>query len=142
MEGNYGIDIEREFLGVGSMPKNEELSENTGYVAPDVAGDNGRDTSGPKVSNVADQAAPKTLDRHFGIWCNISACAPEEADHGWIAGDRYKCTICQDMDVCADCKALHYPKHPLTKFITSVTKLEPVENDVKQARLINQLQRK
>ena len=52
-----------------------------------------------------------------------ATCA-EKPGAGWIVGDRYKCAVCHDTDLCASCEALpinkHNQTHPLIKFRTPV----------------------
>lgn len=55
---------------------------------------------------------------HRGIYCDGPVCS-QKARPSYIRGIRYKCAICDDTDLCADCEALphatHNPTHPLIK---------------------------
>lgn len=63
---------------------------------------------------------PKT--RHFGVYCDGPLCRNTEKTY--ITGVRYKCSICHDIDFCANCEAhpsnSHNQTHPLIKFKTAV----------------------
>ncbi|KAK4628323.1 uncharacterized protein CLAFUR5_04242 [Fulvia fulva] len=70
---------------------------------------------------IADQG--QSAVRHFGIYCDGPLCSGK-SDQSYIAGVRYKCTICHDTDFCAGCEALpgnhHNRTHPLIKLKTPV----------------------
>ncbi|KAK7750914.1 hypothetical protein SLS62_007177 [Diatrype stigma] len=59
---------------------------------------------------------------HVGICCDGPLCPQDSSNY--IAGVRYKCAICDDVDFCANCEAspanTHNKTHPLIKFKTSV----------------------
>ncbi|CCF34677.1 hypothetical protein CH063_01183 [Colletotrichum higginsianum] len=61
---------------------------------------------------------------HFGICCDGPLCARAHSAPTYIAGVRYKCTVCHDTDFCANCEAspanTHNKTHPLVKFKTPV----------------------
>ncbi|WYZ41695.1 hypothetical protein EsH8_V_000590 [Colletotrichum jinshuiense] len=61
---------------------------------------------------------------HFGICCDGPLCARAHNAPTYIAGVRYKCTVCHDTDFCANCEAspanTHNKTHPLVKFKTPV----------------------
>ena len=59
----------------------------------------------PKDNNEINLSFVKTI--HFGIKCNICGMLP-------IKGDRYKCHICKDYNLCQDCEQLNFEieKHP------------------------------
>jgi hypothetical protein len=59
-----------------------------------------------KLCYTPDEAAQK----HHGIICDM-------CNKGPIVGARYKCTVCEDYDLCAKCEATaqHPPQHPLIK---------------------------
>ena len=46
---------------------------------------------------------------HFGMKCNECKCAP-------IVGERYKCSICAEVNLCEKCEKNHNPRHPLMQF--------------------------
>ncbi|KAK5449573.1 hypothetical protein LTS15_008648 [Exophiala xenobiotica] len=58
---------------------------------------------------------------HRGIYCDGPLCANQKR---YIVGDRYKCTVCDDTDFCANCEASpcngHNATHPLIKFKTPI----------------------
>lgn len=64
---------------------------------------------------------PKT--RHHGIYCDGALCN-KGLSATYIQGDRYKCAVCDDFDLCAACEAspsnTHNKTHPMIKFKTSV----------------------
>ncbi|KAI5811615.1 hypothetical protein DFH27DRAFT_621097, partial [Peziza echinospora] len=69
------------------------------------------------------EVSVKTPAHHYGVYCDGPLCQ----QHGeiiWISGDRYKCAICPDFDLCASCEAsplnTHNPTHPLIKFKSPV----------------------
>ena len=61
--------------------------------------------------------------RHYGIYCDGPLCSGSEYQ-SFILGTRYKCAVCHDFDLCANCEALpnnpHNNTHPLIKFKTPV----------------------
>lgn len=78
---------------------------------------------------------------HRGIYCDGPLCTNHK---GYITGDRYKCAVCDDTDLCANCEALpnngHNPTHPLIKFKTpvnrvSITTAHETESGEKLAQL-------
>ena len=67
---------------------------------------------------------PRTsVVRHYGIYCDGPMCSGSEYQT-FITGIRYKCAVCHDYDLCANCEALpsatHNSTHPLIKFKTPV----------------------
>ncbi|KAF1986273.1 hypothetical protein K402DRAFT_404692 [Aulographum hederae CBS 113979] len=67
---------------------------------------------------------PRTSSvRHTGIYCDGVNCKDRESP-AYIEGVRYKCAICNDYDLCANCEASprnkHNRTHPLIKFKTPV----------------------
>lgn len=96
--------------------------------------------------------SPVHKTRHFGIYCDGPLCSKNEATY--ITGVRYKCSICDDTDFCANCEAhpsnTHNQTHPMIKFKTSVRNVSittlgenqdgqalPQMGDRKAARAIN-----
>ncbi|KAF2231750.1 hypothetical protein EV356DRAFT_489744 [Viridothelium virens] len=68
--------------------------------------------------------APRlSVVRHYGIYCDGPLCSGSEYQT-FITGVRYKCAVCHDFDLCANCEALpgnpHNNTHPLIKFKTPV----------------------
>ncbi|KAI1270075.1 hypothetical protein F5Y18DRAFT_2859 [Xylariaceae sp. FL1019] len=65
-----------------------------------------------------------TRNVHVGICCDGPHCTSREAASEYIAGIRYKCAVCNDLDFCANCEAspanTHNKTHPLIKFKTPV----------------------
>lgn len=63
---------------------------------------------------------------HYGICCDGPLCNGNLK--AYIAGERYKCTVCHDTDFCASCEAspanTHNKTHPLIKFKTPVRRVE------------------
>ncbi|CAM1500967.1 Fc.00g101290.m01.CDS01 [Cosmosporella sp. VM-42] len=61
---------------------------------------------------------------HVGICCDGPLCADGGAYPAYIRGVRYKCAVCPDLDLCANCEAspsnTHNKTHPLIKFKTPV----------------------
>lgn len=61
--------------------------------------------------------------QHYGVYCDGPHCATK-GYCSWIVGDRYKCAVCPDFDLCASCEASplnkHNPTHPLIKIKTPV----------------------
>ncbi|KAK9246295.1 hypothetical protein V1506DRAFT_472739 [Lipomyces tetrasporus] len=61
---------------------------------------------------------------HFGILCDGPMC--EKSKH-CIVGNRYKCAICENYDLCENCEALpnypHDPTHPMIKLKTPIRNL-------------------
>ena len=55
---------------------------------------------------------------HTGIKCDGPGCQFKSC---YIQGARYKCTVCDDFDLCESCEALpvskHEPSHPLLKIM-------------------------
>ena len=64
---------------------------------------------------------PKEI--HRGIYCDGPICATR-SKQSYIRGDRYKCAVCHDTDLCANCEALptqcHNKTHPLIKIKTPI----------------------
>ncbi|KAI9663793.1 MAG: hypothetical protein M1821_007283 [Bathelium mastoideum] len=63
--------------------------------------------------------SPRTsVVRHYGIYCDGPLCSGSEAQT-FITGIRYKCAVCPDFDLCANCEALpsnaHNSTHPMVK---------------------------
>lgn len=60
---------------------------------------------------------------HYGIFCDGPQCKNKPAQ-SYIAGVRYKCAVCDDVDFCANCEAHplnpHNSSHPLVKFKSPV----------------------
>jgi next to BRCA1 gene 1 protein len=60
---------------------------------------------------------------HFGIFCDGPICATKHHKQ-YIRGTRYKCAVCHDTDLCANCEAIpslsHNRTHPLIMFKTPV----------------------
>lgn len=58
----------------------------------------------------------KTLSIHNGVLCDGPLCTKKKSP---ITGDRYKCAICTDYDLCSSCEALpqsqHNVSHPMIK---------------------------
>ena len=56
---------------------------------------------------------------HLGVKCDGCMIIP-------IIGDRYKCTVCSDFDLCAKCESqgVHDQKHPMMKHRKPARKLE------------------
>ncbi|KAK7739151.1 hypothetical protein SLS53_005787 [Cytospora paraplurivora] len=81
----------------------------------------------PIYEQMAD-ARVRTASRpvHYGICCDGPLC--NDTLKAYIAGDRYKCTVCHDTDFCAGCEAspanTHNKTHPLIKFKTPVRRVE------------------
>ncbi|KAF8454239.1 hypothetical protein BGX38DRAFT_353489 [Terfezia claveryi] len=61
--------------------------------------------------------------QHYGVYCDGPHCSTK-GYCSWIVGDRYKCAVCHDFDLCASCEASplnkHNPTHPLIKLKTPV----------------------
>jgi len=61
--------------------------------------------------------------QHYGVYCDGPHCATK-GYCSWIVGDRFKCAVCHDFDLCASCEASpsnkHNPTHPLIKLRTPV----------------------
>ena len=61
--------------------------------------------------------------QHYGVYCDGPHCATK-GYCSWIVGDRYKCAVCHDFDLCAGCEASplnkHNPTHPLIKLKTPI----------------------
>ena len=61
--------------------------------------------------------------QHYGVYCDGPHCATK-GYCSWIVGDRYKCAVCHDFDLCASCEASplnkHNATHPLIKLRTPV----------------------
>ncbi|KAK9365845.1 hypothetical protein V1509DRAFT_631983 [Lipomyces kononenkoae] len=72
---------------------------------------------------------------HFGIVCDGPLC--KDSKH-CIVGDRYKCAICENYDLCENCEALpNYPHdatHPMIKLKTPLCNLtvDAVEKEPEQ----------
>jgi len=66
----------------------------------------------------------QTKARHHGIYCDGPLCNANGNPQSIIQGDRYKCAVCHDFDLCANCEASpindHNKTHPLIKFKTAV----------------------
>jgi next to BRCA1 gene 1 protein len=66
---------------------------------------------------------PTREEVHFGIYCDGPLCG-SKAHKQYIRGTRYKCAVCHDTDLCANCEAVpslrHNRTHPLIKFKTPV----------------------
>jgi next to BRCA1 gene 1 protein len=60
---------------------------------------------------------------HFGIYCDGPLCAIK-SNKQYIRGTRYKCAVCHDTDLCANCESVpslgHNRTHPLIMFKTPV----------------------
>ena len=61
---------------------------------------------------------------HIGICCDGPLCSKGVGYPAYIRGIRYKCAVCHDLDLCANCEASpangHNKTHPLIKFKTPV----------------------
>lgn len=59
---------------------------------------------------------------HYGIICDGPLCVNQRTRRP-ISGDRYKCSVCADLDFCASCEAhplnQHDKSHPMIKLKTS-----------------------
>jgi len=57
---------------------------------------------------------------HHGVQCDNCGCTP-------IKGARFKCAVCSDFDLCAQCESLreHDPNHPMIKFMSSAGNAVP-----------------
>jgi len=64
-----------------------------------------------------------TRPQHFGVYCDGPHCS-SKGFCSWIVGDRYKCAICPDFDICGTCEASpvnkHNSTHPFIKFKSPV----------------------
>lgn len=64
-----------------------------------------------------------TKPKHFGVYCDGPHCT-SKGFCSWITGDRFKCAICPDFDLCATCEASplnkHNSTHPFIKFKSPV----------------------
>lgn len=64
-----------------------------------------------------------TKPKHFGVYCDGPHCT-SKGFCSWVTGDRYKCAICPDFDLCATCEASplnkHNSTHPFIKFKSPV----------------------
>ncbi|KAF7590793.1 hypothetical protein BBP40_002361 [Aspergillus hancockii] len=60
---------------------------------------------------------------HYGIFCDGPLCKSKTVP-GYITGVRYKCSVCYDLDFCANCEALpnntHNRTHPMVMLKTPV----------------------
>lgn len=69
------------------------------------------------------QFSAATKPKHFGVYCDGPHCT-SKGFCSWITGDRYKCAICADFDLCATCEASplnkHNSTHPFIKFKSPV----------------------
>ena len=76
----------------------------------------------PLYEEISDPTACRE-DVHYGIWCDGPLCI-NKSGMQYIRGTRYKCTVCNDTDFCANCEAVpvlhHNRTHPLIKFKTPV----------------------
>lgn len=67
---------------------------------------------------------------HRGIYCDGPLCKTYKT---YIRGDRYKCAICHDTDLCANCEALpngHNATHPLIKIKKHVSQFSITTKEV------------
>jgi len=60
---------------------------------------------------------------HEGVTCDMCNASP-------IVGVRYKCTVCNNYDMCQTCESYqqHPPEHPLIKIRLPEQKIEEAEN--------------
>ncbi|KAJ5613500.1 Zinc finger ZZ-type [Penicillium herquei] len=76
----------------------------------------------PLYESIGDQIR-ESHEIHYGIFCDGPLCKDKPAQ-SYIAGVRYKCAVCDDVDFCASCEALpthtHNRTHPMIKFKTPV----------------------
>lgn len=65
---------------------------------------------------------PESSVVHYGIICDGPLCVNQKIRQP-ISGDRYKCSVCGDLDFCASCEAhplnQHDKNHPMIKLKTS-----------------------
>lgn len=77
----------------------------------------------PIYGPLAEPASISNHLQHYGVYCDGPHCATK-GYCSWIVGDRYKCAVCHDFDLCASCEASplnkHNPTHPLIKLKTPV----------------------
>ena len=70
------------------------------------------------------RSRPSERSRHIGVCCDGPLCNNVRGASTYITGERYKCTICRDLDFCANCEAspanTHNKTHPMLKFRTPV----------------------
>ncbi|KAJ5594511.1 Zinc finger ZZ-type [Penicillium hispanicum] len=75
----------------------------------------------PIYEAIGDQ--PREFEIHYGIFCDGPLCK-DKSPQSYISGVRYKCAVCDDVDLCANCEAhprnLHNRTHPMVKFKTPV----------------------
>ncbi|KAI9710687.1 MAG: hypothetical protein M1820_002520 [Bogoriella megaspora] len=69
-------------------------------------------------------SAPRSNSvRHYGIYCDGPMCSSSDYQT-YISGIRYKCAVCHDFDLCANCEAhpsnKHNSTHPMIKFKSPV----------------------
>lgn len=73
------------------------------------------------------RARADKLPVHYGICCDGPLCKGHQ-HKSYIVGERYKCSVCHDLDFCAGCEAnpgnTHNRTHPLIKFKTPVRRVE------------------
>lgn len=66
---------------------------------------------------------PSSHEVHYGIFCDGPLCK-DQPYANYIAGVRYKCSVCYDLDLCAKCEALpsntHNRTHPMVMLKTPV----------------------
>lgn len=66
----------------------------------------------------------KYFQVHTGIYCDGPLCFEKHLLRQNIEGERYKCAVCDDFDLCANCEAsplnTHNVTHPVIKFRTPV----------------------
>lgn len=82
----------------------------------------------PIYGKIGDVRARTTkLSVHYGICCDGPLCKGNYTK-SYIVGERFKCTVCHDLDFCAGCEAnpgnTHNRTHPLIKFKTPVRRVE------------------
>ncbi|KAE8144431.1 hypothetical protein BDV25DRAFT_166850 [Aspergillus avenaceus] len=75
----------------------------------------------PLYEAIAEPSQPR--DVHFGIFCDGPLCKNKTIP-GYVHGIRYKCSVCDDLDFCANCEAhphnTHNRTHPMVILKTPV----------------------
>lgn len=77
----------------------------------------------PIYGALAEPVTTRSHPQHYGVYCDGPHCA-SKGYCSWIVGDRFKCAVCPDFDLCAGCEASpmnkHNPTHPLIKIKTPI----------------------